>query len=128
LGKVHGRSTGERAVCCDGHVLTPDDDPRTLVDRELGRVVARLRGLSLERLQRPDDGGVTPASRTHDCAQHLADLAADAAGRSRRPLPVLAAHAAADQLTVTAHDVLDEGDDAAIAAAAPALTALRRAL
>jgi hypothetical protein len=106
----------------------PDDDPRALLDRELGRVVTRLRGLSLERLQRPDDAGVTPASRTHDCSQHLADLAADAAGRARRPVPVLAAHGVADQLAVVAHDVLAEGDEAAIGAAAEALTALRRAL
>jgi hypothetical protein len=41
---------------------------------------------------------------------------------------VLAAHGAADQLTVVVHDVLAEGDDASIAAAAQALTALRRAL
>jgi hypothetical protein len=109
-------------------VLTPDDDPWSLLDRELGRVVTRLRGLSLERLQRPDDAGVSPASRTHDCAQRLADLAADAAGRPRRPVPGLAAHASADQLTVVAHDVLAEGDEPAVAAAAEALTALRRAL
>jgi hypothetical protein len=109
-------------------VLTPDDDPRALVDRELGRVVTRLRGLSLERLQRADDAGVTAAGRTHDCAQHLADLAADAAGRARRPVPALAAHASADQLTVVVHDVLAEGDEPAVAAAAEALTALRRAL
>jgi hypothetical protein len=106
----------------------PDDDPRAVLDRELGRVVGRLRGLSLERLQRPDDQGVTAAGRTHECAQHLADLAADAQARSRRPVPVLAPHAVADQLAVTAHDVLAEGDDAAVAAAAQALTALRRAL
>jgi hypothetical protein len=106
----------------------PDDDPRAVLDRELGRVATRLRGLALERLQRSDDQGVSPAGRTHDCAQHLADLTANAARRSRRPLPVLAAHGAADQLTVVVHDVLAEGDDASIAAAAQALTALRRAL
>jgi hypothetical protein len=106
----------------------PDDDPQAVLDRELGRAVTRLRGLSLERLQRPDDQGVTPARWTHGCAQRLADLAADSAGRPRRPVPVLAAHGVADQLAVTAHDVLAEGDDAAVAAAAAALTALRRAL
>jgi hypothetical protein len=121
-------TAGSGPVCCDGHVQQPDDDPRAVLDRELGRVATRLRGLSLERLQRADAHGVTPASRTHDCAQHLADLAADAVGRDRRPVPVLAAHASADQLTVTAHDVLDEGDDSAVAAAAAALTGLRRVL
>jgi hypothetical protein len=41
---------------------------------------------------------------------------------------VLAAHGVADQLTVVAHDVLAEGDEPAVVAAAAALTALRRAL
>ena len=71
----------QATVCCDGRVLIQDDDPRALLDRgQLGRMVTRLRGLSLDRLKRPDGQGITPASRTHDCAQHLADLAADAAG------------------------------------------------
>lgn len=109
-------------------MLIEDDDPRALLDRELERVATRLRGLSLERLTRADAQGVTPASRAHDCSQHLADLAAAAAGRDRRPVPVLAPHAAADQLTVAARDVLAEGDEPAVAAAAEALTALRRAL
>lgn len=43
-------------------------------------------------------------------------------------MPHLAAHAVADQVAVTAHDVLDEGDPAAIDAALQLLTALRRAL
>jgi hypothetical protein len=109
-------------------VLIEDDDPRARLDRELERVVTRLRSLSVERLTRADAQGFTPVSLARACAQHLADLAADAAGRSRRPLPVLAAHAAADQVTVVAHDVLAEGDEPEVAAAAEALTALRRAL
>ena len=109
-------------------MLIEDDDPRAVLDRELDRVLSRLRGLSLERLQRPDDSGASPAGRAHDCAQRLADLAADAAGRQRRPVPELAAHGAADQLAVMAHDVLDEGGEQAVAEAAAALTALRRAL
>ena len=128
MGKVCGWARRGATVCCDGRVLMPDDDPRALLDRELGRVVTRLRGLSLDRLQRPDGQGVTPVSRTHECAQHLADLAADAVGRARRPVPALAAHGVADQLTVVAHDVLAEGDEGSIAGAAEALTALRRAL
>ena len=109
-------------------MLNEDDDPRAVLSRELGRVLSRLQGLSLERLQRPDDQGVSPAARTHECSQQLADLAADACGRDRRPVPVLAAHGTADQLAVTAHDVLAEGDGLAIGHAAAALTALRRAL
>ena len=108
--------------------MIEDADPRAVLERELDRVLARLRGLSLDRLRRTDDSGASPASRARDCAQHRADLAADAAGRERRPLPELAAHGVADQLAVTAHDVLDEGDEHAVAATAEALTALRRAL
>jgi hypothetical protein len=108
--------------------MIEDDDPGAVLRRELDRVLGRLRGLSLDRLRRPDDSGESPASRTRACAQHLADLAALAAGRARRPLPELAPHGVADQLAVTAHDVLAEGDEAAVAAAASALTALRRAL
>jgi hypothetical protein len=109
-------------------VLIEDDDPRATLERELDRVLSRVRGLSLERLQRPDAQGITPAGRTHGCSQHLADLAADAVGRDRRPVPVLAPHGVADQLAVTAHDVLAEGDETAVVDAAAALTALRRAL
>lgn len=108
--------------------MIEDDDPRAVLGRELDRVLGRLRGLSLDRLRRIDDSGASPASRTRDCAQHLADLAAHAVGRERRPLPELAAHGVADQLAVTAHDVLDEGDEQAVTAAADLLTALRRAV
>jgi hypothetical protein len=96
--------------------------------RELDRVLGRLRALSLDRLQRSDPSGVSPAARAHDCAQRLADLAADAEGRDRRPLPRLAPHGVADQLAVTAHDVLGEGDERTVVTAGELLTALRRAL
>ncbi len=109
-------------------MLIEDDDPRVTLQRELGRVLGRLRGLNLDRLQRPDTSGVSTAARVHDCAQHLADLAADAVGRDRRPLPRLAAHGVADQLAVTAHDVLAEGDQQAVVRAGAGLIALRRAL
>ena len=46
----------------------------------------------------------------------------------RRALPVLPAHALADQVTVTGTDLLAEGDDAAVAAGAERLADLRRAL
>ncbi|HET8615419.1 MAG TPA: hypothetical protein VFL94_07825 [Actinomycetales bacterium] len=109
-------------------MLIEDDEPRAKLERELDRVLGRLRGLSLERLQRPDASGASPAARTNECSQHLADLAAEASGRDRRPLPVLAPHGAADQLAVVAHDVLAEGDERTIADAAATLAALRRAL
>ncbi len=45
--------------------------------------------------------------------QALADLGADAEGRPRRPVPVLAAPALGDQVLVLAHDVAAAGDPAA---------------
>ncbi len=84
--------------------------------------------MALDRLQRPDDAGLTPQQRVHATGQALADLAADAAGRARRPVPVLATHGVADQLTVLAHDVRTEGDPAAVREAVAVLIALRRTL
>jgi hypothetical protein len=103
-------------------------DPRDLLDRELRRVTDRLRTLDLGRLERPGPDGRTAAERAHDTAQAFADLAADAVGRARRSVPVLPAHAVADQVTVTGHDLVAEGDDAAIRAGVERLVALRRSL
>jgi hypothetical protein len=104
------------------------DDVRVELEREADRVCDRLRALALDRLQRPDDDGLALERRAHDAAQALADLAADAAGRDRRPLPVLATHGVADQVAVTAADVAVEGDEARRRAALDVLVALRRAL
>jgi hypothetical protein len=87
-----------------------------------------LRSLSPQRLARPDAGGLGPAVRAHRVAQDLADLAAGSAGRPRRVVPVIADHGVADQLAVTAGDVLDEGDANALTAALDALIELRRSL
>jgi len=108
----------------------PDDgtDPRERLGRELRRVTDRLRTLDLGRLERPGPDGRTTAEQAHDTAQALADLAADAVGRARRVVPVLPAHAVADQVAVTAHDVLAEGDAAAVRAGVERLVALRRSL
>ena len=119
--------------------MTPYDDPaatrsdggadlRDLLDRELRRVTDRLRTLDLDRLERPGPDGRTTAERAHDTAQALADLAADAVGRARRSLPVLPAHAVADQVTVTGHDLIAEGGEGAIRAGVERLVALRRSL
>lgn len=109
--------------------------------REERRVVDRLRGLSLDRLGRAPADGPAPAHAARACAQALADVAADLEAGPRRPVPVLAAHAAADQVAVTAHDVAQAaaghapadvvGDRTAVdalAAAVDAVVALRRAL
>jgi hypothetical protein len=98
------------------------------LDRELDRVAGRLRTLGPARLERPGADGRSPAALAHQVAQALADLAADAAGRGRRAVPVLPAHAVADQVTVTAHDLLAEGDEDAMRAGLQRLVALRRSL
>jgi hypothetical protein len=109
-------------------VVTEPDDPRAALTREVSRVSARLRSLSPQRLARPDAGGLTPAVRAHRVAQDLADLAARSAGRSRRVVPVIADHGVADQVAVTAADVLAEGDAGALTAALDTLIELRRVL
>lgn len=120
-----GRSvTGSAETSQDGS----DDDPRARLDRELRRVADRLRTLGPARLERAGEDGKSPATVAHQAAQALADLAADAQGRGRRAVPVLPAHALADQVTVTGNDLLVEGDDAAVGAGADVLATLRRAL
>lgn len=105
-----------------------DLDPRAALAAEVARVTDRLRGLALDRLARADDAGVSPAERARATAQVLADLAASSAGREPRVVPELAPHAAADQVAVTAGDVLAEGDEAALREALATLVELRRAL
>ncbi|WP_460461353.1 hypothetical protein [Angustibacter peucedani] len=90
--------------------------------REAARVVDRLRSTALDRL----DGELE--QRVHETSQALADLAAGAAGRGRRPVPVLASHGVADQLAVCAHDVQVEGDEVARREALALLVTLRRTL
>jgi hypothetical protein len=108
--------------------VTSDDDPRASLDRELRRVTDRLRALGPARLDRPGDDGRSPAALGHEAAQALADLAAEAVGRGRRAVPVLPVHAVADQVTVTGHDLIAEGDDDAVRAGVARLVALRRSL
>ncbi len=100
----------------------PDGDVAVALDREASRLADRLRGSSLVRLRGPLE------QRVHETSQALADLAADAAGRCRRPVPVLATHGVADQLAVCARDVLLEGDGRAQRQALALLVALRRTL
>ncbi len=90
------------------------DDPA----RELRRVVARLTAL----------GARAPADLVRSELQYLADQAADAEDRERRPVPELAPHAWADQLTVLVGDALAALDPDGVAEVGRRLTALRRAL
>ena len=113
------------------------DEPTTpagRVGRELDRVLTRLAALGPARSARPGPDGVAPADRVRPLLQHLADAAADAEGRPRRPVPVLSAHALGDQLAVLATDLLavlapdDPAAQPGLADVAERLTALRRAL
>ena len=89
----------------------------------------RVRATALSRLERTGEGAPAPrAELVRRTAQALADLAADAEGRPRRPLPALALHGLGDQLAVTGADVLAHGDDAALAAALRLVLELRRGL
>lgn len=66
--------------------------------------------------------------RIHEVLQALADLAADAEGRVRRPVPGLAPHGLGDQVLVLGHDLLAVADPGAQARGLAALTGLRREL
>ncbi|MGL5859160.1 MAG: hypothetical protein ACRC35_12295 [Angustibacter sp.] len=99
-----------------------------LVEREVGRIERRLRGLPIDRLQSPDADGSSPAQRAHATAQTLADLTAEATGQARRRVPALRPHATADQLVVTARTLLDDGDPDGWVRGVEALVELRRAL
>lgn len=90
------------------------------------RLTDRLLSLAPGRVAREAADGVTPAARTRAVLQQLADAAADAEGRPRRPVPVLADRALPDQLVVLVRDALEAGADPA--PVHRALVALRRAL
>jgi hypothetical protein len=66
--------------------------------------------------------------RIRETLQVLADLAADAEGRPRRRVPLLAPHGLADQVLVLGHDLLSGAGPEARAAGSAALTGLRRSL
>jgi hypothetical protein len=95
----------------------------------LGLLVDRVKGMPLSQLSRPPAGGdVARAALVHRTSQVLADLAADAEGRARREVPVLAVHGTGDQLAVLGADVLACAGGTALAQAHESVLALRRAL
>ncbi|GAA0294277.1 hypothetical protein [Kineococcus aurantiacus] len=113
----------------------PDPDELGALERqraELSRVLGlqadRVRGLPLSRLDRSRDGAPSAADVVRQAAQELADLAADAEGRERRPLPVLATHGLGDQLAVVGRDVVRSGAATHLAAAHDVLARVRGAL
>jgi hypothetical protein len=93
--------------------------------REAGRVADRLRVLGPRWAARDHAPDAEAVAAVRAALQQLADLAADAAGELRRPVPQLAVHALADQVLVLAHeaDAAGAGD-----AAADLLVVLRRRL
>ena len=89
----------------------------------------RLRSAPLSRLDRAGEGRQeTRADAARRTAQALADLAADAEGLPRRPLPPLGVHGVGDQVAVTGADVLAACGPGALRTAEDLLVALRRAL
>lgn len=93
--------------------------------READRVAERLRLLGPRWGARQHQPDVAAVATVRAALQALADLAADADGVPRRPVPDLALHALADQVLVLAHEA---GRAGAAAAAADVLSGLRRAL
>ena len=87
-------------------------------ERELNRIVDRLRGMTMTRL---------PASA--DLAQHLLSMTIAAGDNLPAEPPRLGDHAAGDQLAVIAHDFMAlQPSDEEVAAATELLTELRRSL
>ncbi len=91
------------------------------VEREVERVADRLRILG----SRVDDARLALVAAL---LQRLADLAADADHRPRRPVPLLGRHAWGDQVLVLGHDVIATADESALEAAESLLVEVRHAL
>lgn len=99
----------------------PDDDPLALLRRESRSLVQRLRLWTPTRWAAAAPPHGTRGDLAHHLAQHLADVAADAEGAPRRPLPRLDGNLALpDQLAVTSDDLVRAAPPAAVAVAATA--------
>ncbi len=89
-----------------------------VTDQELsvaaGRVADRLRVVGPRYAARQAPEAAHTLDRIAGLVQQLADLAADAADRPRRPVPRPAAHALGEQLLVLTGDVLSECDPSGI--------------
>lgn len=100
------------------------DDVHSLA-REVERLADRLRVVGPRWAARQHAPDVEAVAAVRDVLQILADLAADADGEFRRPVPALALHALADQALVLAHEAERAG---AGPAATDILISLRRRL
>jgi hypothetical protein len=95
------------------------------LEREAGRVADRLRVLGPRWAARDHAPDAAAIGAVRAALQALADVAADAAGAARRPVPPLALHAAGDQVLVLAREAAQAG---ATDAAHQILVTLRHAL
>lgn len=93
--------------------------------RDAERAADRLRVVGPRMAARTGDEAAAVLDAVRADLQRLADLAADAEGRPRRPLPVLRAHALGDQVLVLAHDVAAAGAADGLGAARAVLADLR---
>ena len=98
------------------------DDGAAEFDRELGRVVDRLRTMPLTKL-------AASAELAFRACERLLSMAIAAGDREPIHLPRIGAHAAGDQLAVIGHDFASlEPGVVAYAQATEILVGLRRAL
>lgn len=74
--------------------------------RLLERVADRLRVVGPRLAGREGEEAASRLRQIRAGLQRLADLAADAEGEPRRPVPVLAAHALGDQMLVLGYEAL----------------------
>ena len=93
--------------------------------RDAEREADRLRVVGPRMAARDGEEPAALLAAVRADLQRLADLAADAEARERRPLPVLGAHALGDQVLVLAHDVAVLDAPAAHEAARTVLAELR---
>ena len=93
--------------------------------RDAERTADRLRVVGPRMAARTGDDAAAVLAAVRADLQRLADLAADAEARPRRPVPVLGAHALGDQVLVLAHDVAATGSAEAVDAGTAVLAELR---
>jgi hypothetical protein len=86
--------------------VSPGDPSSEEALRRLERVADRLRVVGPRLAGREGADAQRVLDEIRAGLQRLADLAADADGEPRRPVPVLAEHALGDQVLVLGHDLL----------------------
>ncbi len=93
--------------------------------READRAADRLRVVGPRMAARTGDEAAALLDAVRADLQRLADVGADAEQRPHRDVPVLEAHALADQVLVLAHDVARTADPDAAHVALAVLAELR---